>query len=33
MEKITGEVRAYDLRGSDGKNFRNIYAVAKKNAN
>jgi len=31
INKVTGEVRAYDLRGSDTKNFRSIYAVSTEN--
>jgi hypothetical protein len=27
INKVTGEVRAYDLRGSDTKNFRGVYSV------
>ena len=31
INKVTGEVRAYDLRGSDTKNFRSIYSVSTEN--
>tara|TARA_B110000503_G_scaffold45952_1_gene75080 strand:- start:709 stop:969 length:261 start_codon:yes stop_codon:yes gene_type:complete len=29
INKVTGEVRAYDLRGADTKNFRSNYSVSK----
>mgnify|MGYP003961090963 FL=1 len=28
VNKVTGEVRAYDLRSSDSKNFRSLYYVS-----